>query len=155
MTYYEFFKLAERIEGLSASLYLELADHPTTPPGVRELFHGLADEEKEHGRRLQLLATSLRGTAWGNQLVAQASTGLEAAAAEFEAFLNEARTQRQTGDLMKILDRLVLMEARLSFVHAEELAQGGGPNVERLFESMARQDRRHQKLLERVRRDQP
>jgi len=155
VTYYEFFKLAERIEELSRGIYLTLAEHPATPPGVRELFVGLADEEQEHGRRLQLLGNSLRGSAWANQVVEAASAGLQAAALEFENFLSEARTQRQPGDFMRILDRLVQMEERLSFVHAEKLAQGAGPGTARLFESMARQDRRHQKLLERVRREQP
>jgi rubrerythrin len=155
VTYYDFFKLAQRIEDLSRSIYLALADHDATPPGVRDLFLGLADEEEEHGRRLQLLATSQRGSKWANQIVEVAAAGVQAAALEYEAFLAEAMTRRRPGDLMKLIDRLVQMEERLSFVHAEELAQGAGPEAARLFQSMAKQDRRHQKLLEKVRREQP
>jgi rubrerythrin len=154
VTYYQFFKLAERIEELSRQVYLTMADSQGTPPGVRELFAGLADEEAEHGRRIQLLATSLRGSSWANQIVKQAEAGLESAAHEFETLLAEVQTSRQPGDLMVILDRLVEMEDRLSFVHAEELASGAGPGAARLFESMAKQDRRHRKLLERVRRNE-
>jgi rubrerythrin len=152
LTYYEFFKLAERVELLSRQVYLTLADHPVTPPGVRELFLGLADEEAEHGRRIQLLATSLRGSTWANQIVKQAEAGLEAATREYEGFLIEVETRRRPGDLMRLLDRLVQMEDRLSFVHAEELAAGAGPAAARLFEAMAKQDRRHRKLLERARK---
>jgi rubrerythrin len=155
VTNYEFFKLAERVEDLSRHLYLALADHGSTPPGVRELFLGLAEEEEEHGRRLQLLAASLRGSPWANQIVEAASAGIEAAAREFEVFLVQVKTRRQPGDLLRILDRLVRMEERLSYVHAEELARGAGPGAARLFESMARQDQRHRKLLERVRQGQP
>jgi rubrerythrin len=154
VTYYEFFKLAERVELLSRQVYLTLADHPATPPGVRELFTGLADEEEEHGRRIQLLATSLRGSTWANQIVKQAEAGIASATREVEDFLIEVQTRRQPGDLIRILDRLVEMEDRLSYVHAEELAVGAGPAAARLFESMAKQDRRHRKLLERVRREQ-
>jgi rubrerythrin len=155
VTYFEFFKLAQQIEDLSRSIYLALADHDATPPGLRDLFLGLAAEEEEHGRRLQLLATSQRGSNWANQIVEVAAAGAQTAALQYEAFLVEAKTQRRPGDLMKIIDRLVQMEERLSFVHAEELAQGAGSGAVRLFQSMAKQDRRHQKLLEKVRREQP
>ncbi len=152
MTNYEFFKQAERVEVLAHRLYETLAAHESTPPGVRELFLGLAAEEQEHGRRIQLLAAALRGSAWANQLVTQAAAGIQAAANEYQAFLAEASTQRRPGDLMGILDRLVKLEERLSHVHAEELARGAGPTTARLFESMAKQDRRHQKLLEGLRK---
>jgi rubrerythrin len=152
LTYYEFFKRAEQVELLSRQVYQALADHPATPPGVRELFSGLADEEEEHARRIQLLATTLRGSSWSNQIVKQSEGGIEAAAREYEALLVEVTTRRQPGDLMRLLDRLVQMEDRLSFVHAEELAAGAGPAAARLFEAMAKQDRRHRKLLERARR---
>jgi rubrerythrin len=155
VTYFEFFKMAGRVELLSRQAYLTLAAHPTTPPSVRELFNGLADEEAEHGRRIELLATSQRGSSWANQIVKQSEASIEAAAQEFETFLAEVQNRRQPGDLMRILDRLVQMEDRLSYVHAEELAAGAGPMAARLFESMARQDRRHLKLLERVRSERP
>ncbi len=155
MTYYEFFKRAERVELLSRQVYLTLAGDRTTPPGVRELFTGLADEEEEHGRRLQLLATSLRGSSWAAQIVKQSEAAIEAADREYERFLIEVETRRRPGDLMQLLDRLVQMESRLAYVHAEELAAGAGPEAARLFESMARQDRRHVKLLERVVREKP
>jgi rubrerythrin len=151
MTSHEFFKLAERIEDLARSLYLVLADHSATPPGVRQLLLGLADEEEEHARRIQLLSASLRGSTWTSQLVDEAAAGMRSAAVEFERFLASARNRRVPGDLMKILDRLVEMEARLAFVHAEDLAQGAAPAVARLFEALARQDQRHRKLLERAR----
>ncbi len=155
MTNYEFFKLAERVEDLARHLYLALADHGSTPPGLRVLFLGLAEEEEEHGRRLQVLAASLHGSPWANQIVEAATAGIEAAALEFEVFLVEVKTRRQPGDLPRILDRLARMEERRSFVHAEELARGAGPGAARLFESMARQDQHHRKLLERVRQGQP
>jgi rubrerythrin len=155
LTYYEFFKLAERVELLSRQVYLTLTEDPTTPPGVRELFTGLADEEAEHGRRIQLLATSLRGSSWANQIVKNSEAAIESANREYETFLIEVQTRRRPGDLMRLLDRLVQMESRLSYVHAEELAAGAGPAAARLFESMAKQDRRHAKLLERVVREQP
>jgi len=53
-----------------------------------------------------------------------------------------------------MLDRLVTMEERFTFVHAEELAKGAEPSVARLFESLAKQDKRHVQLLQRARRDQ-
>jgi rubrerythrin len=155
MTNYEFFKLAEQVEELSRRLYLVLADHASTPPGVRELFQGLADEEEQHRQRLQLLAATLKNSPWASQLVREKAAGIEGAAAEFQAFLAEVTGGRRLGDLMGILDRLVKMEQRLSFVHAEQLAAGAGPGVSRLFDEMARQDRRHQKLLERLRKGQP
>jgi len=154
VTYNEFFKLAERVEDLSRHLYLTLAGHQATPPAIRELLLGLAAEEEEHARRLQLLASTMRRSQWSTQLVQVAEAGLKAAADEFEAFLGEVRTRRRPGDLIQILDRLGRLEERLSFVHAEELARGLGPEAARIFESMARQDRRHQKLLEQVRRSQ-
>jgi rubrerythrin len=155
VTNYEFFKLAEQVEDLSRRLYLTLAEHESTPPGVRELFMGLADEEEQHRQRLQLLGTTLKNSPWANQLVREQATGIEAAAAEFSAFLAEVKGGRRPGDLMGILDRLVKVEHRLEYVHAEKLSAGAEPGVARLFEEMARQDRRHQKLLERLRAGQP
>jgi rubrerythrin len=151
MTSYEFFKLAERIEDLARNLYVVLAEHRATPPGVRQLLLGLAEEEEEHGKRIQLLAASLRGSTWTSQIVDRVGAKMEAAAAEFQVFLAEARGRRAPGDLMAILDRLVRMEERLAFVHAEDLVQGVEPRVARLFESLARQDQRHRTLLERAR----
>jgi rubrerythrin len=151
MTSYEFFRLAERIEDLARHLYLVLADHHATPPGVRQLLLGLAEEEEEHGRRIQLLAASLRGSTWTDRIVSQSAASMRAAATEFERVLAEIRSRRRPGDLMAILDRLVEMEDRLAFVHAEDLAQAAGPEVARLFEALARQDQRHRKLLERAR----
>jgi rubrerythrin len=155
VTYYEFFKLTERVELLSSQVYLTLAEDQATPPGLRTLFTGLADEEEEHGRRLQLLASSLRGSIWAVQIVKQAEASIEAASREYENFLIEVQTRRRPGDLMRLLDRLVQMEDQLSYVHAEELAAGAGPAAARLFASMAKQDRRHVKLLELVTQEQP
>jgi hypothetical protein len=83
-----------------------------------------------------------------------AETGLQQVAAELETFLVEARTRRRPGDLVRILDRLVTMEERFAFVHAEELSKGAEPGVARLFASLAKQDQRHRKLLERARAGQ-
>jgi rubrerythrin len=154
MTTNDFFKLAERVEGLSRELYLALADHGSTPPGVRDLFLGLAEEEEQHAKRLGLLASSLRGSTWATQVMKSAAEGMRAAAAEYGSFLVEARSRRRPGDLLEILDRLVAMEDRLAFVHAEELAKGTEPKVARLFEALAKQDRRHRRLLERARQGQ-
>jgi rubrerythrin len=154
MTSYECFKLAERIEVLAHDLYVTLAAHQSTPAGLRLVFSGLAEEEEHHGQRIQLLAASLRGSAWANQVASVAETGLQQVAAELETFLVEARTRRRPGDLVRILDRLVTMEERFAFVHAEELSKGAEPGVARLFASLAKQDQRHRKLLERARAGQ-
>jgi hypothetical protein len=93
----------------------------------------------------------MRGSAWAGQLARQAGEGLQAVATELEAFLQEVKARRRPGDLVRILDRLVDMETRFAFVHAESLVSGGDPGAARLFASLAKQDQRHGKLLERAR----
>jgi len=151
VTSHEFFKLAELIEILARDIYLRLAEHRSTPLGLRQVFTQLADEEERHGQRIRLMATSLRGSASVFQLVKAATAGLQSVCAELEAFLGEVTSRRQPGDLPRLLERLVEMEVRFAFVHAEELTRAAAPEVARLFASLAKQDARHRKLLEQAR----
>jgi rubrerythrin len=148
MTSYECFTLAERIERLARDIYAQLAEHPATPLGLKQLFLLLADEEEHHA---QLLAAALRGSPLAHSVTKEAATRIEAVASELEAFLVEATTSRSPGDLPRILERLVDMEERFAFVHAEELTRGADPATARLFTALARQDERHRKLLEEAR----
>jgi rubrerythrin len=151
VTSHEFFKLAELIETLARDIYLRLAEHRSTPAGLSQLFTQLADEEEHHGQRIRLMATSLRGSSSVFQLVKAATAGLQSVATELQAFLLEVTTRRQPGDLPRLLERLVEMEERFSFVHAEELTKVAAPDAARLFASLAKQDVRHRRLLEKVR----
>jgi rubrerythrin len=152
MTSYEFFKLAERIELLARDLYAELADEPATPPGLRKIFLGLADEEQGHAQRIQLLAGTSRGAAWLDQLNREAGAALAAVTKEMEAFISRLKARRRPDDLVVVLDQLVEMETRFASVHAEELAKLAEPSVAKLFAALAKQDQRHRTLLEEARR---
>jgi rubrerythrin len=59
--------LAERIEVLARDIYGELAYHPGTPPGVRQVLLRLADEEEHHAQRIRLLKATQRNSAWAEK----------------------------------------------------------------------------------------
>ena len=154
MTAYECFKLAEQIELLSQDLYTRLAAHPGTPGPIQKEFLALADEEGRHASRIRLLASTSRGSPALQDVARRAGEGLVAVAAELKAALEQA-AHRRPGDLVVVLDRLITLEQRFSWVHAEALAGCADPKVAALFTSMARQDARHTALLAKARQEQP
>jgi rubrerythrin len=149
------FRLAERIEVLARDIYTELAYHPGTPPGVGQVLLRLADEEEHHAQRIRLLKATHRNSDWAEKALIAIATDLQAIAAELGGLLVLARHRRDPDDFAGMFDRLVDMEDRFAFVHAEELTTSAEPEVARLFEALARQDVWHRQLLERARRGAP
>jgi hypothetical protein len=122
MTAYECFKLAEQIELLSQTLYTQLATHPGTPRPIQLEFLALADEEGNHASRIRLLAATSRGSPALQDVARRAGDGLLAVVAELEVAIEETRANRQAGDLVMVLDRLIDLEQRFAWVHTEALA---------------------------------
>jgi rubrerythrin len=149
------FRLAERIEVLARDVYAELAYHPGTPPGVGQVLLRLADEEEHHAQRIRLLKATQRNSAWAENALIAIATDLQAVWAELWGLLLLARHRRDPEDFAGMFDRLVDMEDRFAFVHAEALTASADPEVARLFEALARQDVWHRQLLERTRRGVP
>jgi rubrerythrin len=141
------FQLAERIELLARDVYAEIASHPGIPPDLRQLMLRLADEEERHAQRIRLLAASQRNSQWAFREMRKIGADLRAVATEQEAFLAAARERRGRADLLETVDRLVEMEERFAFVHAEELTATAEASVARLFQALAGQDEWHRALL--------
>jgi rubrerythrin len=150
---YELFQMAERLEDLSAKLYLVLAERFERVPSARDLFRRLSAEEVQHAARVRLLAAHYR-----NDPRMFDSGELRSQTSDFSVLLAEATdaieavTRGDWGDdLDGILDRLALVEERCAAFHAKVLARAAAPKVAAFFQELGQQDHEHQRLLAALR----
>ena len=140
-------KLAQAVEDMAGDLYRLLAQRSAGDPPQAAVFRRLEQEEREHAKRLQMLASmylkdprSFRGTTLE-------IPNLEAIVAETKAFLEQV--EKGAVDVPAAAAHLVELEERFAVTHAEVVARNADPGVKTLFQMLAAQDREHAKLLRR------
>ncbi|HQR29839.1 MAG TPA: hypothetical protein PLL32_05475 [Anaeromyxobacteraceae bacterium] len=141
-------RAAERVEMLAAELYESLAVAFAEAPWLRQLFEGLASEERQHAMRIRLLERHQGANAWLPEAMEPICRDLDAMAKELESVRARLLLPGALRSPTVVLERVREIERRFGSLHAEELARSASPEVARLFRSLALQDERHRKLLE-------
>lgn len=144
-------RAAERVEMLAAELYESLAVSFAEAPWLRELFAGLAAEERQHAMRIRLLERHQGVNAWLPEALGPICRDLDAMAEELESTRARLRLPGALRSPTVVLERVCDIERRFGTLHAEELCRSASPEVVRLFRSLALQDERHRRLLDEAR----
>jgi rubrerythrin len=141
-------KLAQTVEDMAGDMYHQLALRSAAAPEEAAVFRRLEQEEREHAKRLQMLASmylkdprSFRGT---ELEIPQ----IEGIVAKMKALKEEI--EQGTVAVSVAAARLVELEERFSVTHAEVVARNADPSVKALFTMLASQDREHAKLLQNL-----
>ena len=136
---------AEQLEWLSAELYELAASRFGGDQDVRQLFERLQQEEIQHAYRLRMLRSQCvkdAGLARGLALDASRIAPLLETGAQ-------AKKRLATSELTlaEALSLFVDLEAAFSSAHAESLTAEADPQLRTFFESLAKQDEQHRRLL--------
>ncbi len=137
-------RLAQAVEDMAGDLYLVLAQRD---PARAAIFRRLEQEEREHAKRLQMLASMYLKDPKAFRATQLEIPDIEAIVAETKAF--KELVERGTIDVPTAVVRLVALEERFAVTHAEVVARNADPGVKTLFQMLAAQDREHAKLLRR------
>jgi rubrerythrin len=152
---YECFQRAARIETLAQELYAGLAETYVGRPHLRDLFAQLAEEERQHALRIWLLARHQGNSPWAAEAVGKIVAGLSDMAVELESMRDDFEKGGEVPDPGAVLARIVDVERRFGFIHADQMARTGDAAVSGLFTALASQDARHQALIEGARSRDP
>jgi rubrerythrin len=151
VTTHECFQKAEKIETIAREIYERLASDFKDEPGAVVQFQRLANEEAQHAQRIQLLGRTHRGKHIFDG-IAGVEEALETGVRDSERLLAEVTAGSWGLDLDRVTSRMIEMEERLARFHAETMAQGADPSVQKLFQALAQQDRHHRALIEGLRK---
>ena len=143
----ECFEAAIGIENLLRDVYDGLAERYAAEPEMSELFHDLAREEEQHANRIGLLARHYQDGVWTREVSARITTQLAGMAADLLSMAAELNREGSGETARDVLWRVIEAEYRCESLHAEVLAQTAEIDVQILFTSLAKQDRRHEELL--------
>jgi len=146
----ECFQTAARIEILLRDLYAGLARCFRTNPHLYESFLCLASEEEQHALRIRLLALHRRGVTWTDDAIDRIRGDLLTTVAELSAMAREVRRSSDGRSAGPVLRKVIEVERRCGSIHAEGLARSADPEVRGFFASLAKQDVRHERLLEQA-----
>jgi len=141
-------RAAERMETVARDLYVDLSVAFSEQPHLRLLFQRLAAEEEQHAMRIRLLERHQGRSAWPREAGERFSSDCDAMVAEIEVLRRESRAPSTSGDARTVLRRLSEIEHRFSSIHAQDLARYAGPEVQKLFATLALQDAAHRDLIE-------
>jgi len=140
------FDIAERLEAVAERIYRALADHFSGDAEARLLFEQLADEERQHALRVQMVRTRyLRDSDTVTGLVIDVARAREILA---HAERIQEDVSRQPPTTVDEACRLAGdLEEELSLAHAEIMTKDCPQDLRRLLESLAKQDKHHAALL--------
>ncbi|MGA8891538.1 MAG: hypothetical protein WB493_08215 [Anaeromyxobacteraceae bacterium] len=143
------FRSAERVERLAQELYAALSEAFAARPALRDLFRRLSAEEAQHAMRIRLLERHGGKAAWAPETVGTLCDDLRDMADEVAGMKAEFGRPGGPPPPDEVLKRVAAMERSFGALHAEELARSAEPDVQALFESLARQDAAHLALIRR------
>jgi hypothetical protein len=138
---------ALRMETAAQALYSDLSIAFAEQPSLRQLFLRLAAEEEQHAMRIRLLQRHQGRTSWPRDVLERFCGQCDAMVAEVGILRLELGTSPATRDARAVLRRLSEMEDRFCSIHAQDLARHAGPEVERVFATLALQDSAHRDLI--------
>lgn len=143
-------RAAVELERRSAALYRSLAVRFPDPPWFRELLEGLAVEEDQHALRIRMLERLHPGALGGPEDLDRAGRALQEALAR-TLEVEEVVARSLAPSPRVLVDAIARLEETTGGAHAEVLAAAAAPEVRKLFESLAAQDRNHGSVLARAR----
>jgi rubrerythrin len=137
--------LALAVEEIAGEIYRLLAEASAADTEQTAFFRRLEREEREHGKRLQLLGSMLLKDPKAFRGARLEIPGIESIVFELQTF--KEAVQRGVIDVPGAVTRLVEVEERFAVTHAEVVARNADPGVKALFTMLASQDRAHAQLL--------
>lgn len=138
---------ALHMETAAQALYSDLSIAFSEHPSLHRLFLRLAAEEEQHAMRIHLLQRHQGKTSWPRDVVERFSGQCDAMVAEIGILRQELGPSPGSRDARALILRLSEMEDRFCSIHAQDLARHAGPEVERVFATLALQDSAHRDLL--------
>ena len=138
-------RLAQAVEEMAGDLYRLLAGRSAGDPALAAVFRRLEQEEREHSKRLQMLASMYLKDPKAFRGAQLEIPNIDAITAETRAI--HAAVERGDFDVPGIMTRLVDLEERFAVTHAEAVARSADPGIKALFQMLASQDREHAALL--------
>jgi hypothetical protein len=140
-------RAAERMETVARDLYADLSVAFSEVPPLRLLFQRLAAEEEQHAMRIRLLERHQGRSAWPREAGDRFRNDCDSMVAEIEVLRREFGALTGPGDANTVLRRLSELEDRFASIHAQDLARFAGPEVQKLFATLALQDAAHRDLI--------
>lgn len=137
---------AAKLEGEIQEIYTALAGIYASDPTLSGLFRRLAEEERQHALRVELLFRHQRKADWKEDVVERTTKAIEAAAASIAAVRKELSGSFLFAEPVVVLQTLMEMEVRLDAINARELVKSADPEVQKLFATMAGADAAHKEL---------
>ncbi len=144
---YQVFEKAEQLELLSAEVYRLLAARFRADPAARAMFERLAAEEAQHASRVRLLRFRYQSDAALFDDAELTSAGLDRLVEEARRLVDQVAGGAWGDNLDLVKQELAELETRFGEAHAHVLARGAHPAVREFFETLARQDEEHRRLL--------
>lgn len=138
---------ALRMETAAQALYSDLSIAFSGQPSLRLLFQRLAAEEEQHAMRIRLLQRHQGMSSWPRDVLERFCGQCDAMVAEIVVIREELGTSPESKGARALLRRLSEMEDRFCSIHAQDLARYAGPEVERVFATLALQDSAHRDLI--------
>lgn len=138
---------ALRMETAAQDLYAELSIAFSEHASLRRLFQRLAAEEEQHAMRIRLLQRHQGRSPWPRDVLERFCSQCDAMVAEVGILRKEFGPSPGSMDPRAVLRRLAEMEDRFCSIHAQDLARYAGPEVERVFATLALQDSAHRDLI--------
>jgi hypothetical protein len=138
---------AQRMETAAQALYSDLSISFSGRPSLRQLFQRLAAEEEQHAMRIRLLQRHHGKSSWPSDVLERFCGQCDAMIAEIAILREGLGTSPESRDARALLRRLAEMEDRFCSIHAQDLARYAGPEVEKVFATLALQDSAHRDLL--------
>jgi hypothetical protein len=146
-TAFTWLNAALRMESAAQALYSDLSIAFSDQPSLRQLFQRLAAEEEQHAMRIRLLQRHQGMSSWPRDVLERFCGQCDAMVAEIAILRKELGTSPESKDVRAVLRRLSEMEDRFCSIHAQDLARYAGPEVEKVFATLALQDSAHRDLL--------
>jgi rubrerythrin len=138
---------AVRLELAAQELYTELSGRFFHEPYLRDLFHRLAEEERQHAMRIRMLSRHQGNAPWTPEVLQRAVTALNSAEAAIAGLKKEFSAPSARLDGVTVLRRVGEVETQFNAIHAEDLAKSLDPTIQKLFSSLAEQDTKHRDLI--------
>lgn len=137
---------AQSVEEKAASIYSAAATRFAADLHWSRLFGRLAEEEKQHALRIQMLSSRLSHDRQSMRDARLPEVDLDALLAAGDALLDRIASPRDLS-LPEALSMIGGMEESFASVHAHMLLATDEPGFNQLFVQLAAQDRAHREML--------
>ena len=144
---YEVLAKVERVEVLVGEIYDVIQGRLTAHAEAHALFARLSDEERQHARRVSLLAAQYRHDRRAFPGGLGGVEELEQVTALCMSVLDELHADEGPTTFGASVSLALELEHRLTRMHADHLAVGAGPELADFFRRLALQDQAHVQLL--------